>query len=57
MPRTAEDKTFGQLLKKKNQRKNLGNFEKNVKFLSNFRKCKFKEKKTIIREYNRNTET
>ena len=43
MPRTVKDGTSGQLHKKKNKRKNWGNFEKNVKLSSNFRKCKFKE--------------
>ena len=47
MPSTVKDDTSGQLHKKKHQKKNQGNFEKNKKFLSSFRKCKFKEIKNL----------
>ena len=47
LPRTVEDGTSGQLDKNKNQRKNQKNFEINVKFSLNFRKCKFKKIKKL----------
>ena len=49
MLRSVEDNTSGQLYKTKNQRKNWENFEKNVKFSSSFRKCKFKKMKNKLK--------
>ena len=47
MSGTVEENSSGQLHKKKNQGKNQGNFEKNINFLLNFRKCKLKEIKKL----------
>ena len=46
MPSTVEYGSSRQLQIKKNQRKKLENFEKNVKLSSNFEKYKFEKIKT-----------